>query len=724
MAASGLTFDGRLPGVVVDVTMPERESAIRLDVAAFVGFAERGPLDVPVALEDANGYAGVFGGDLVLASDGGRPVVAHLAASVRAFFDNGGRRCHVVRVAGPDAQPSRWRMPGLRIVDGTGASHEVLVDAAWYGAWSRGTQLAVSVTRRALPHRGRYTRRAGDRPGTLALPVGASGIVTAGDLLELDFGNDLPRLYGRVGGRRRVPDGEAADGNLPGDDLLDIVGEVAWRPLPTPVFDPPAVGLVPSTAPLVAVRLVRFDLRVDQLVNGESRLLERLTDLGLNSWLERLQPVMAGQPSRSRSMVLRAERHTADLLTAGAVMVPDTGIAAAEVLAGDDGLAEFDPRKCFLDSDVSGDTVSSLVPHIEALLFLSPQPIALRGIHSLAAIDEIGLIACPDLVHRQWTPVAPPPPEEPPEPPEPVLPDWSSFHCCAALDEEPSPPEPSAPPDLGSPPAVLTSLALVDPAGYDREPALTVQRALVTLCAALTDRIAVLSLPAHLDAPDALDWQRQLSETPTLGADAAVVPLAYATLWHPWLQLSAQAAAPPDGAVAGMIAARELCRGVWVAPAAVPLRGPVALAGPPLPEPDVKRLFDAHVNVIRQGPRGFAPISAHTLADDPWLQLSVRRTISWLRKLVLRTGRRYVFEVANDSFIAMVTRRFESLLARLTDAGAFHAAYVEVAGPSPDPAADAQLVVHLHVAPTSPIEFITVTLLRTGDGLLEIGGPS
>jgi len=63
-----LTFRERLPGVVCEAALPPpREAPLRLDVAAFVGFAERGPLDLPVAVEDISQYHEVFGGDLLLA---------------------------------------------------------------------------------------------------------------------------------------------------------------------------------------------------------------------------------------------------------------------------------------------------------------------------------------------------------------------------------------------------------------------------------------------------------------------------------------------------------------------------------------------------------------------------------------------------------------------------------------------------------------------------------
>src|SRR5437763_13877013 len=86
-----LTYNGRLPGVVCQAALPPPpEDPLRLDVAGFVGFAERGPLDTPVLLEDAAQYRRVFGGDLPVAREGGRPIYAYLPGAVQAFFDNGG----------------------------------------------------------------------------------------------------------------------------------------------------------------------------------------------------------------------------------------------------------------------------------------------------------------------------------------------------------------------------------------------------------------------------------------------------------------------------------------------------------------------------------------------------------------------------------------------------------------------------------------------------------
>ena len=95
----------RLPGISF-LPVPRATQTVLppLDTAAFVGFAERGPLDFPVYLEELSDFQAIFGGTLPLARKAsGEQLTAHLADSVAAFFSNGGRRCYVVRIAGEAA---------------------------------------------------------------------------------------------------------------------------------------------------------------------------------------------------------------------------------------------------------------------------------------------------------------------------------------------------------------------------------------------------------------------------------------------------------------------------------------------------------------------------------------------------------------------------------------------------------------------------------------------
>src|SRR5438132_3951514 len=74
---------------------------VRTDVAGFVGFAERGPLPRPGATVEELRRTAVrlTSWQQFLATFGGFMPYSYLAYAVRAFFDNGGTTCHVVRVA-------------------------------------------------------------------------------------------------------------------------------------------------------------------------------------------------------------------------------------------------------------------------------------------------------------------------------------------------------------------------------------------------------------------------------------------------------------------------------------------------------------------------------------------------------------------------------------------------------------------------------------------------
>lgn len=115
------------PGTYLRPKPAERKDIrlVRTDVAGFVGFAERGPLpslepqppggkfrvdDFAIRLTSWNEFIAVFGGFIPY---------GFLAYAVRAFFENGGTTCHVVRVAAtnhPDPL-SRPRVASMVIPD-------------------------------------------------------------------------------------------------------------------------------------------------------------------------------------------------------------------------------------------------------------------------------------------------------------------------------------------------------------------------------------------------------------------------------------------------------------------------------------------------------------------------------------------------------------------------------------------------------------------------------
>lgn len=97
---------GLAPGVHVAAPPPARRQPFASDTAGFVGVAERGPVGEAVTLTGWAQFVAIFGGFLPN---------AFLAYAVRAFFDNGGRRCVVVRAIAPER---RFASLGAQPADG------------------------------------------------------------------------------------------------------------------------------------------------------------------------------------------------------------------------------------------------------------------------------------------------------------------------------------------------------------------------------------------------------------------------------------------------------------------------------------------------------------------------------------------------------------------------------------------------------------------------------
>jgi len=206
----------RRPGITFETVTPSLpETLPRMDVAAFVGFATRGPIDVPVPVEDLARFRDVFGPPLELVRDveAERATTAHLHRAVEAFFRNGGRRCWVVRVAqdADEASPSgpvvrtRFGLPGLVSVQ---TGRPTTVRARCYGATFNALRVGTVLHRRVLPDPSRAlpipwdSSSAGDQPTRLAQaeargvdlswapdrpdPLSETDLVT-GDLLRLSM---------------------------------------------------------------------------------------------------------------------------------------------------------------------------------------------------------------------------------------------------------------------------------------------------------------------------------------------------------------------------------------------------------------------------------------------------------------------------------------------------------------------------------------------------------
>jgi hypothetical protein len=272
---------------------------------------------------------------------------------------------------------------------------------------------------------------------------------------------------------------------------------------------------------------------------------------------------------------------------------------------------------------------------------------------------------------------------------------------------------------------------LRDETNYDPRPLLDIQRALVRIAGARADLLAVLSLPEHYREPDTLTHAARLKSAsdvaslvrPLSGLETKA--LSYAALYHPWLIVEGTAdpiSMPPDGAVIGVCAGRALTRGAWIAPANQPLDSIVALSSP-ISESRWLDMLEAHVNVMRQDPHGFLCLSADTLSgDDDLRPINVRRLLILLRRLALRESATYVFEPNSPAFARLVKYSFESLLTGMYDRGAFAGDTADQSFQvitddtvnTPQTRDNGQFFVDLRVAPSLPMQFMTVRLVQSG----------
>lgn len=846
-----LDLSTRLPGVLCETRLSNLgQRPLRLDVAGFIGLAERGPLDVPVMIEDFSQYQLIFGGDLPVARVEGRPVFAHLPRTVEAFFENGGQRCYVVRVAGEGSRANQFQIPGLLHDVGGNNWQPVIVPAAWHGRWSDLVSVATSMRIRPLeirvePGDLELTGAAiNDDSFVLPLRLPVPNAVRPGDLLRLyvnQAGAESYQMYIRAEtvteeptlaaiqlfGMPVVVSPSKGSGHIfrtdPAAVLTDSVAQLTpsgWVDLPFLAADyiwskladdagyrltmpldsdvkieagtllrvsgPAGLPITFFTAERVqrgrdpdagnAVRmiidsddplqLVTADLNpglsytvtqvdvlsFDLLIREGENTLENWPDLRyspkVNYWADICQPGIGTDKVKTasftvddftnRSLRLGSGREEAPLplpIGMSAAAVTYFGPQTDPLTSSKDGLDGYDPVQLFIDEDFLTVGSRNLLAVANDLLHLAPEPRRLRGMHSLIPVEEVALITIPDLAHIGWERVGLPDftePETPGEEPE----EPQGFHDCPA-------PLPEIDDDEAAPVIMLDpNTADTDPnsqawlenlpeqweaAEHDDAALLDVQRALIRLCAARADIVTLLSLPQHYNVQAAGQWQQELTSTPEFFDGN---PLSYAAAYHGWLAVREETTPslaplrylPPDGFVAGMIAAREILRGAWIAPANVALQRAADLQ-PNFKDEAWLALYQRQMNIVRRQPGRFALMSALTLSRDNQLrQLNVRRLLILLRKLALREGQRYVFETNNERFRALVQTYFENILNRILERGGLQAFQVVTNEEinTPNDYDNGRFLIALKVAPTLPIEFITITMLRSGNDALSI----
>jgi phage tail sheath protein FI len=119
------------PGVYFELqdATPPVIRRIRTDIAGFVGLAERGPLNWAVQIDSWRQFQAKFGNFVSY---------SYLAYAVKGFFENGGRTCFIVRIAGSTATKAS-------LVLKSGNNQNVLkITADNEGIW--GNKIAITLT--------------------------------------------------------------------------------------------------------------------------------------------------------------------------------------------------------------------------------------------------------------------------------------------------------------------------------------------------------------------------------------------------------------------------------------------------------------------------------------------------------------------------------------------------------------------------------------------------
>ncbi|HEY6000572.1 MAG TPA: hypothetical protein VI078_14900 [bacterium] len=413
----GIRFEGQTRDL--DEVLP------RMDVAVFVGFAETGPLHLPVAVEDAQQFQSIFGGNVRLAWDRlrGRWTYAHLAPAVNCFFANGGDRCWVVRVAG-EASYNRHPLPGLfRVAEGASGIVEGIrayARSRCKGSWS--DRLRVSARIRTQPAFVKEVNKLD--PCQLVLAVATSQRLGVGDMLRI-VARDRETAYLPL----------LTTQTHPRDPLMVVTADRAILAY----GEPARPGECPQLRVLggqdvshsvvegAPAEVLSLDLRV----TWPDGLTETLCGLGLAAGHERFWGDLPtdcevyqrtaggtgrvvfseGLPEGRRFSLAGNDVDRRDVFIPWGLAGDFTEGTLAETGPASrlerDGLADFS-EALFLDRDLRATSGWELIEHADFLRYRSVEPRRLTGIHAALGwndspvIDEATLIAVPDAVHRRW----------------------------------------------------------------------------------------------------------------------------------------------------------------------------------------------------------------------------------------------------------------------------------------------------------------------------------
>ncbi len=644
---------------------PPAITAIRTDVAGFVGIATRGLVDTAIPVESFRQFQAQFG-----TFTG----VGFLAYTVRAFFENGGRRCWIVRVASGD--PGGGAAPAETIVQSSSATPRNVwrIRPSSPGVWGDNLTVTIQETHRAQtrtipgpvqPNASVVASTNGFARATLVRlsQPGAPSILKVisdidGQNQALVWLNDKPE-------RRTVYDSPLSGFDLNRPVLIDSIEYtllVAELGVPIALYE--RLSLIPENANYAPVVLAPLIIPTD--------------DASASQWLPPVPYPIAIEDLRPDFTELANDRVLETL------HVPFSPIS---LTGGRDGLS------LLTTYDFIGEASSPLDSD-------ELKQSKTRGLRVLEAVDEVAMVAVPDINIQPF-----------------LLPASAPITPCI-----PDPCLPMAiPPAVAPPPVQSTELP---PVFSDSDIAL-VEAALLEHCENMADRIAILDPPLSASRNDELGLGAVIAWRSRFDSK-------YAALYYPWTRVvdplqpvtAITRDIPPSGHIAGQYAASDFAVGVHKAPANAAITW-IQDVTVPINPTQHGVLNSGGINVLRALPgRGLRIMGARTVSSDPdWIFVNVRRLIMMVEKAIYKSTQWAVFEPNNALTQAKLRLSLTSFLISLWQKGALagktaaEAFFVKCdASNNPPNQTDLGiLLAEIGIAPSYPFEFVVLRVGRVGN---------
>jgi hypothetical protein len=258
------------------------------------------------------------------------------------------------------------------------------------------------------------------------------------------------------------------------------------------------------------------------------------------------------------------------------------------------------------------------------------------------------------------------------------------------------------------------------------EGVIAVQKGLLAHCTRMGDRVAILDTPPGLSPQDVDDWKMK---TANLVSDGGYGALYYPWIKVDDPASGKAIFMPPSGHIAGLWSRVDNRIGVHKAPANEELFGVLNLETQ-LTQTELGTLNVHSINCIRAFPgRGIRVWGGRTLAESAseWRYINVRRLTNYIKSSLDLGTQWVVFEPNDFALWAKVTRNVGAFLTRTWGQGALFgltpqdAFYVKCDAETntPELIEAGMLVCEIGIAPVKPAEFVIFHIRQITPGLEE-----